>query len=76
MSVSPTKQKTKEHSICERRISDLEAEVKKHKELLKGVHVSERSAPVSNEELLIIVENHSKQLNEIKSKLVRVVCDC
>jgi len=37
MSVSPTKQKTKEHSICERRISDLEAEVKKHKELLKTV---------------------------------------
>jgi len=37
MSVSPTKQKTKEHSICELRITDLEAEVKKHKELLKAV---------------------------------------
>jgi len=37
MSVSPTKQKKKKHSICELRITDLEAEVKKHKELLKAV---------------------------------------
>ncbi len=57
MSVSPTKQKAKEHSICERRISDLEAEVKKHKELLKAV------------------KNLSEQLNLVKSKQVRIVCD-
>ena len=57
MSVIPTKQKTKEHSICERRISYLEAEVKKHKELLKAV------------------ENLSEQLNLVKSKQVRIVCD-
>ncbi len=36
---------------------------------------NERSASVRIDELLKTVENLSKQLNEVKSRQVRIVCD-